>query len=882
MDLKEYVSKNKKQITGWRDYLKQVDWTTIEVYKRTEDGKGEVLDEKKTSEKKKREFKLQHGIANNVYKRLKHLTETYNIDRKKPQYISFLNLCLSVLNTFIKTAEEYDLNIDLLSIESDFLREQELELQTDIFGKVSKIREDLTDLDISTDSEVGTINFHTDKKAPLILHEKLSVIYPQILDKVKELGVDPEREPPQVMHIHNKKPPVWDMERHYFEQDRPTLQYWFDEINKCKKGVTVDGVYISGWMYFHINHFVTKYPTVEVNPKTGLEEQKDITGIPPLRDNEWWIINDNYEEARRTNKMMFIAATRRAAKTTLNTSHIGWCVVTGRQNILLAGGSSDDLGHIKDNFEVLEQSISPALRWHNLVNDWTKFVDLGIKTKEGKNIIIARIKVVNLDGGADKKSESLAGFTPSAVIIDEIMKIRFKKQLEGLRPALGGGGSMNRCVVMLTGTAGSSELAQDAFDYLRDPDMYDVLNMNWELFNSRVPEEYRTWKERPFGTFLPGQMSVKTGIVKQDSDLAAYLKLEGKNLSKIKLKVTDWKQSLEVIKADRKKKEKDLEAYTKEVLYHPICPSDMLLSGKVNPFPVAEAIAHRERLKAEGGRGTKCYLTQNPETGEIEIQLSNNPLPDYPWKGGFIDAPVVLYEPLPKEKPADNLYTSSLDDYKQDEAGTDSVGSFHIYKVDVGMDKNCGKIVASLATRPDPHGKFHRQIYLLQQAFNARCLMENADMDYKTYLEGKRVADIWLQETLDFDSDMTRQGTNRRKYGWTPTPKNKKNLLSQFINYCKREFTTYNEDGDEITVLGVERIDDIGLLDEIIAYSEDNNVDRITSAMGCLGFESYLSANYLLPNFNKNLIERRESNRRTNNSRPRGGMFPGRGVGLFR
>ena len=196
--------------------------------------------------------------------------------------------------------------------------------------------------------------------------------------------------------------------------------------------------------------------------------------------------------------------------------------------------------------------------------------------------------------------------------------------------------------------------------------------------------------------------------------------------------------------------------------------------------------------------------------------------------------------------------------------------------------KNCGKIVASLATRPDPHGKFHRQIYLLQQAFNARCLMENADMDYKTYLEGKRVADIWLQETLDFDSDMTRQGTNRRKYGWTPTPKNKKNLLFQFINYCKREFTTYNEDGDEITVLGVERIDDIGLLDEIIAYSEDNNVDRITSAMGCLGFESYLSANYLLPNFNKNLIERRESNRRTNNSRPRGGMFPGRGVGLFR
>ena len=882
MDLKEYVLKNKKQIVGWRDYLKQVDWTTIQILNKTPNKDGEFLiDEKETADKKQREFKLQHGIAINVYKRLKHLTKTYNSERKKPQYINFLEICLSVLNLFIETSEEYDLNIDLISIQSDFLREKELELQTEIFSKLSDLREKLADLDISTDSELNTITFLTDKKAPLILHEKLSVIYPQINDKLKELGVSFSKEPIPMMHIHNKKPPVWDLERHYFDQDPKVLQYWIDELNKCKDGINLDGVYISGWMYFHINHFVTKYPTTKINSKTGEEEQEDITGVPPLRDNEWWIINDNYEEARRKNKMMFIAATRRAAKTTLNTSHIGWCVVTGRHNILLAGGSSDDLGHIKDNFEVLEQSITPALRWNNLVNDWTKFVDLGIKTKDSKNITVARIKVVNLDGGADKKSESLAGFTPSAVIIDEIMKIHFKKQVEGLRPALGGGGSKNRCVVMLTGTAGSAELAQDAFDYLRDPDAFDVLQMNWDLFNSRVPEEYRTWKERPFGTFLPGQMSAKTGLIKQDSDLSTYLNKDGIEIKKVKIKVTDWQHSIDVIKADRKKKEKDLEAYTKEVLYHPICPSDMLLSGKVNPFPLAEAIAHRERIKSEGGRGIKCYLTQDQSTGKIDYTLSNNPLPEYPWKGGFIDAPVVLYEPLPKEKPMDYLYVAGYDDYKQEESGTDSVGSFHIYKVDVGLDKYCGRIVASLATRPDPHSKLHRQIYLLQQAFNARCLMENADMDYKTYLENKRVADLWLQETLDFDADITKQGTNRRKYGWTPTTKNKKNLFSQFKNYCKREFEIYNEEGDSISVLGVELIDDIGLLDEIIAYSEDNNVDRITSAMSCLGYEQYLHANYLLPNLNRQIQKTREDNRKIVKNRT-GGMFTKSSLGIFR
>src|SRR5690606_3648772 len=233
-------------------------------------------------------------------------------------------------NLFINRSEDYDLNIDLINIESDFLRETELELQTEIFSKVSDLREKLSGLDISTDSDVGLINFHNDRKAPLILHEKLSTIYPQIHDKIKELGVSFNNDPAQVMHIHNKKPPIWDLERHYFEQDSKTLQYWIDELNKCKNGIKLNGVYISGWMYFQINFFTTSFPVTIKNDKTGEIETQDITAVPPLRDNEWWIMNDNYEQAKKSGRMLFVAATRRAAKTTLNTSHIAWCVTTGK------------------------------------------------------------------------------------------------------------------------------------------------------------------------------------------------------------------------------------------------------------------------------------------------------------------------------------------------------------------------------------------------------------------------------------------------------------------------------------------------------------------------------------------------------------------------
>jgi hypothetical protein len=57
-------------------------------------------------------------------------------------------------------------------------------------------------------------------------------------------------------------------------------------------------------------------------------------------------------------------------------------------------------------------------------------------------------------------------------------------------------------------------------------------------------------------------------------------------------------------------------------------------------------------------------------------------------------------------------------------------------------------------------------------------------------------------------------------------------------------------------------INDIGLLDEIIAYKKDNNVDRITSFMSCLGYEFYLFNNYMLPVPNTRKVNKEENTKR--------------------
>lgn len=881
----------------------------------------------------------------------------------------------------------------------------------------------ISGLNMSLDDEEEVIEFHDGKVAPLIMHYKLINLYPGIKKILDDKGIDFDTPPKNTLHILNPNPPEWNTRLHYFDQEKETLQYYVDEWKKMRLGIEIDGVYISPWMYYHMNFFVTKYPDQRLNRLTGQYESIDVIGTPPVRDNEWWVIMDNYELAKKEGLMMFLAATRRAAKTTMEASHLGHSVIDEKLELVVAGGSSTDLQVLEKNFNICQQNIHPAFRVYFTLEDSGKRIELGIKTKDSKTVLQSYLAIRNMDGGVKSKSEIFAGLTPDAVVIDEVMKLPFKSQVEGLKPAIDQPGG-KRCVVILAGcvckgtkvfdakgkvhniediklgdtilgyngvgasvenvswvkppakkpcyrvtlddgttlecsndhpiltknkgegarfertenltegdmvytlcpdseesiesiqttygdkgeyfagksnfkgvkskrvksvesigeqdvynitadtthtyiangiithnTAGNEDLAKDGFEFLSDPEGNGVLNMPWEKFNRMVPEEHITWAERPFGTFIPAQMSAKDGMVKLDSNLAEFLGINSKKLARIPIKITDWGKAKEKIKQDRDKLKKKIESYTREVLYYPVCPSEMLLSTKVNPFPVQEAIAHREYLKSIGGKGKRGFLVQK-NNGTIEFEMDETkPLADYPFKGGFIDAPVVLYEDLPKERPADFLYVAGLDDYKQDESGTDSIGSFHIYKLDVGLDSMCGKIVASLATRPDPHEKFHHQMYLLQQAFNAKNFMENADMKYKDFLERRRVADRYLMTALDFEADLASQSEGRRKYGWAPTPKNKKILFQKMVHYCNRIFQIYDEDGYEIDVLGVQMIDDIGLLDEIIAYKEGANVDRITSFMSCLAYEDYLVANYMAYNPNRMIEKKREENR---------------------
>ena len=842
--LDNYIKKNRPFFKKQFKYLTDNDWTLRENYKTYSRSKKDeeslmVTDYRALNE----EFKLQAQLVDGVLDRVKYLVNKVKSEHKNPKFKRFYKFCLEIVEFHTERIDTYTISADLDAIPKGE-RGDEMEFQSICFKHFTKITDMINSFEIiDEEKSAGLVQFHASKIAPLSMHWELVKIFPAIEKELERKGIDFDSPPKNEFLINIENAPVWEVEKHYWEQDKDTLQFYIDEFKKIRYGVVIDGVKILPETYFQVNVFKAPIPTLLTNPNTGELYSEDIIQNPPLRDNEWFIIQDSYQRAKKESKMLFVAATRRAAKTTFNACHLCHGITIGKNKLVCAGGSSTDLGHVRDALLVHFQNVNPAFRIDRLGTDWEKGVIFGIKSKDNKDIPNSILKIANLDAGGNKKSEILAGFTPDAFILDEVMKIPFKSQLEGFKPALDSPYG-KRCVAILTGTAGNIELSKDGFSVLNYPDANDILQMDWEALERNVPEEAITWKRTKFGTFIPGQMSAKDGLVKITTTLDKYLGIRNApNLAKIKINVTDWVKAKEIMTTDRKKKEGQREAFIKEKLYFPFNTEEMLMSTKVNPFPEDEARAHLAEIREAGRTGRKVDLIKDT-SGQIVAKDSEKELPVFPHQGGFHDSPVILFEPLPKEKPPRGLYVASLDDYKQEQASSDSLGCFIIYKRQSGNDIMGNRIVAIYTSRPNPHSKFHRVGHMLLEAFNAECLMENEDMEFKIYLDGIHQTEQWLIPSFNIAGDITLKQNQRRMYGISPNG-NKSTIINKVVNHCKEPRQYVDEEGNHREVLGVHLIEDEMLLEEIINYKEGENHDRITTFGIALIQAHYLDANYI-------------------------------------
>lgn len=379
-------------------------------------------------------------------------------------------------------------------------------------------------------------------------------------------------------------------------------------------------------------------------------------------------------------------------------------------------------------------------------------------------------------------------------------------------------------------TGGNVEKSQDAQKIMNSPDEYGFIIMNYDILNKRVIKP--TWRICKSGCFVPAQMS--HAYEKKETTLDKYLGVENApGLKKIKIKVSDFDKNTGIIKSrlDELVK-KDRALYVQERMAFPLSIDDCFLNTNVNRFPVEDALKHKSRLLEEGrpGKTVDIYQIDGMKMG---YNFSDKQLADYPFQGGNIDSPVVIYEDPPEEGGVfDYTYVSSLDPYKSDKADTDSVGSFYVLKRYVKInDPFAYCIVASYVSRPPSSDDFCRNCEILQEAYGAKCLMENADRMYEFYLTRRNKQLMLLEDGERLAGKIIRAGARQNnKLGLAPTVPNQRMLFNTVIQYCWEDVVVgYDDDGNEITQKGIYRIPDIELLDEIIAFGPGTNTDRIIS-----------------------------------------------------
>ena len=204
------------------------------------------------------------------------------------------------------------------------------------------------------------------------------------------------------------------------------------EEEKIKGGVTVNGVYFSGWLYFHMNHWWIRKDAVD---EWGNDIR--ISSLPDLRDNEW-IRAEYLEQCKRDKKGYMEIGLRQGGKSEMEASYFGMnaLMFPNTQNVIVCG-NDNDLSLIKDKVDFGLRNVWEGINIPRLDKTWRlNQIRLGYKSSDGEDQVWSYIVIRNAKEGHN--TEVAAGTTAKTFIMDEVGKYPFATTFKAAEPAIKG------------------------------------------------------------------------------------------------------------------------------------------------------------------------------------------------------------------------------------------------------------------------------------------------------------------------------------------------------------------------------------------------------------------------------------------------------------
>lgn len=622
--------------------------------------------------------------------------------------------------------------------------------------------------------------------------------------------------------------------------------YWKAEKDRCMNGFYLDKakkVYISGWLYFHTVYWkIAMYDTI--NP--GQPDERTVREIktPILRDVDWMIAED-LRRCEVEGRFYALIGARGFGKSIIAASRAAWLYTffDNSQSVISAGAT----GYIKLVMDKIEDgltNIHPLFKKNRIVSNPKVEILAGWKDKSTNqpHAKSSKSQILTKNFEAGNNSMVCNGTRPGFHLIDEIGTlpnlIGCFKDSDGCWWANPKVRTKPSCLTFITGTGGDMEVGAEAAEMFYNPSSYTILEFEneWEGGGK-------------IGRFIPAGMG-NLGFMKELT-LNEYLKIDPKevDLTHIKIHVTDMERyDREWWEPNYAKARKSGNSKTllKFKAYWCKKPADSFIVLTKNDFNVEEAKRQQKNIRDNDLKGTPVEL-KYADNGMVYHELSERlPITEFPVKEQSKDAPVVIYE-FPMSNPPFGLYVAGVDPYRHSESEySDSLGSVYIYKRihEIGTEKYQDMFVASYTARPGDIKEWNETARRLIKYYNARTLCENDEMSFINYMidkgDGHYLEDVpqWLKLIVPNTTQF-----NRNK-GLSRASKQLRAFLDgQLKEYLDQVVHEEKDENGSVTrqILGVSRVLDPMLLEEIIRFDKEKNFDRVIAAQLAIALANKLN-----------------------------------------
>lgn len=614
--------------------------------------------------------------------------------------------------------------------------------------------------------------------------------------------------------------------------------YWKQEKDRCTNGFALaDGqVYIPGWLYFHTVYWTIELDKEIINPVTGKKSSIKTKGTPLLRDIEWIVAND-LQRCKEEGKIYNLVGSRGFGKSFMSSSFIGDAYTfIPDSECLLTGGNNPDIAKLAEKVDLGLSNIHPVFQKQRLKNNWKIEVRAGWIDKDtgfpkGSN---SRILARNYDDG--NNSMATNGTRPLRQIVDEIGKIPnlIKCVLDSMPSWMNDYGFFSTPI--LTGTGGDMEVGEEAGTIFNNPEVYNVLD---------IEDEYEG--KGKIGRFIP--VTLARNEYKYPKTMSEYLGISHPDLDQIIILVSNPEECME--KYVKPRRAKALKSTTsneiiKEKAYYPVLPSECFLTVSANDFPVEACKQHQSFLQHHGYKPRRIELYQDIN-GIIKWKDTDKmPVTDFPVKSDTNKEGVIeMIEPPVSNAPW-GLYVAGIDPYKVSESDySDSLGSVYIFKrMTTDMTEPFQYMpVAWYAGRPKDIRDWHENVRMLLELYQAEAMCEANDETFIQYMIGLNKGH-YLAKGQSSLREIAPTSKFKGSYGLPATARTITHWLNAGVVYCKElHEKIQNEQGEKINVLGVSKILDPMLLEEIVKFNKNKgNFDRVRSFCIAIAYAKQLDS----------------------------------------